>query len=461
MTIHGFTGDLIEPGDQRYDQARQVWNAAIDRRPALIARARCTADVAAVVRHAREKGLSLTVRGGGHSTAGLAVADGAIMLDLSAMKHVTVDAKTRTAIAEPGMTWEELDTATHREGLAVTGAAVGGAGVAGMTLGGGIGRLDRLAGLSCDNLTEAELVTADGQVLTVNDAEHPDLMWGLRGGGGNFGVVTSLTYRLHPVTTAYGGLLGYPYEVAADVLHAYADFAERAPDSLALYAALLTAPPLPFIPEGLRGRRIAGLLAFSFGAADDHPERPVASLQRQLPPPVADVTGPMSYLRTQQMGEGISPGGMHHYDTAEWLRALDDKAITAAVEAAGSATSPRSAIVFKRMGGATARVAPTDTAFWYRQAAHQINVHAEWTPGEPHAHQAWALATREAARHVSAGGGYIHFVNDDEGADRVRAAYGGNYARLAEVKAAYDPDNFFRRNHNITPAGEPAHGYLR
>jgi FAD/FMN-containing dehydrogenase len=228
-SVPGFTGELITQEDDRYDQARQVWNAAVDRHPALIACAHRTADVVAAVRFAREEGLPLSVRGGGHSSAGTAVADGALLLDLSALKTAEVDGAARTVVAAPGLTWAELDTATQQEGLATTGAACNAVGVAGMTLGGGIGRLDRLVGLSCDNLAEATLVTADGSVLTASETQHPDLFWALRGGGGNFGVVTSLSFRLHPVAQAYGGILGYTADRAADVLSAYAYFSERAP----------------------------------------------------------------------------------------------------------------------------------------------------------------------------------------------------------------------------------------
>jgi len=451
-SVPGFSGELITPDDDRYDQARQVWNAAVGRRPALIACAYREADVVAAVRFAREEGLPLSVRGGGHSSAGLAVADGALLLDLSAMKAAEVNAPARTVVAAPGLTWAELDAATQQEGLATTGAACNAVGVAGMTLGGGIGRLDRLVGLSCDNLTEATLVTADGSVLTASETEHPDLFWALRGGGGNFGVVTSLSYRLHPVTQAYGGIFGYTADHAAEVLGAHAYFSERAPDRLALYAVLLTAPPVPFIPPALRGQPLAGLLAFSFGTADEHPERSVAALKALLPPPAVDATGPMSYEQTQQMGEGISPAGMHHYDTAEWLDFVDDQVIGDLVSAAASATSPRSAIILKRMGGATERVGAGDTAFWYRRAAHNVHIGAEWTQGDPSSHRAWVHAARQAVTRASAGGGYVHFIADDEGPGRLRAAYGGNYARLASVKAAYDPDNFFRVNHNIPPS---------
>jgi FAD/FMN-containing dehydrogenase len=451
-SVRGFTGELIVPEDDEYDQARRVWNAAVDRRPALVARACRTEDVAAAVRFAREEGMALSVRGGGHSAAGLAVADGAVLLDLSAMKMVEVDPAARTAVAAPGLTWAELDTATQKEGLATTGAACGAVGVAGMTLGGGIGWLDRLAGLSCDNLTEAELVTADGRVLTASEAEHQDLFWALRGGGGNFGVVTSLSYRLHPVTWAYGGILGYTADRTAEVLRAYAYFSERAPDHLALYAVLGTAPSLPFIPPVLRGQPLAALLAFGFGTADDHPERAVAALMGLLPTPAVDTTGPVSYEEVQQMSDGMAPPGMHHYDTSEWLSFLDEKTIGHLVSAAAAVTSGRSSIVLKRMGGAVERVRPGDTAFWYRRAAHSLHIHAEWASGDPSPHRAWAHGTRQTATRASAGGGYPGFTAGDEVPGRIRAAYGGNYTRLANVKAVYDPDNFFRANHNVPPA---------
>jgi FAD/FMN-containing dehydrogenase len=457
--VPGFAGELIAPGDERYDRARTVWNAAIDRYPALIVRARGTADVSAAIRHARTTGMALSVRGGGHSAAGLAVADGALMLDLSPMKAVTVDPAACVAVAAAGLTWEELDAATQRHGLATTGGVVGSTGIAGLTLGGGIGWLDRMAGLSCDNLIEAEVVTADGRAVEASGTSHQDLMWALRGGGGNFGVVTSFAYRLHPVTTAYGGLLAYTFDRAADVLRVYAQAGEQAPGHLALYAALLTAPPLPFIPERLHGQPLAALLPVCFGTADDHPERAVAALRSLLPPPAADTTGPMSYQQVQRFSEAPGVPGMHHYYTAEWLDVLDDKAIETLIGAAAMAASPRSMIVLKRMGGATARLAASETAFWYRHAAHNLDIHAQWEPGDdPAPHRAWAQAARRAVRHASAGGGYVNFLGEDQGAARVRAAYGGNYTRLTEVKAAYDPDNFFHLNHNILPAcAAPAH----
>jgi FAD/FMN-containing dehydrogenase len=453
--VIGFTGELIAPGDQRYDAARRVWNAAIDRYPSLIARARSTADVVAVVRYARERGLPLSVRGGGHSAAGLAVADGALMLDLSAMKAVEVDPVARVAVAAAGLRWDELDAATQAFGLATTGGVVGSTGIAGLTLGGGIGWLDRFAGLTCDNLADVELVTAGGQVLRASADEHPDLFWALRGGGGNFGVVTSFSYRLHPVTAAYGGLVGYTFDHAADVLQAYAEFSDDAPDQLALYAALATAPPAPFIPEHLRGRPLAALLPVCFGTSDDA-ERTVTALRALLPPPVIDTCGPMSYQQVQQLSDATALPGMHHYYTAEWLSSLDSHAIGELITAFDKIMSPYSLIIVKRMGGATARMPADGTAFWYRQAAHNLDIHAQWPAAEDSApHVAWAHAARQAIRHASAGGGYVNFIGGDQ--DRVRSAYGGNYGRLAQVKTAYDPANFFHLNHNVVPGSAETH----
>jgi FAD/FMN-containing dehydrogenase len=446
----GFRGRLISPGDDGYDAARAVWNGAIDRHPALIARAAGTGDVAAAVRFARERGLPVSIRGGGHSAAGFAVADDALMLDLSGMKSVRVDPAARTAVAGPGLLWRELDAATQEYGLATTGGVVGSTGIAGLTLGGGIGWLDRMAGLACDNLLGAEVVTADGQVLQASADAHPDLFWALRGGGGNFGVVTCFTYRLHPVTEAYGGLLGYTMDRAAEVLQAYREIGAHAPDRLALYAGLVTAPPAPFVPGHLHGQRVVGLIPVYFGAAGEA-EQLLAPL-RALGTPAVAMVRPMSYQQAQQLTDGLNPPAMHHYYTAEWLRGLDDRTIEALVAAAVDAASPLSVIVLKRMGGAAARVPADATPFWYRQAEHNLDIHAQWAPGSaPEPHIAWARAARQAAWRDSAGGGYVNFIGAED-SGRVCAAYGGNYPRLARIKAAYDPGNFFHLNNNIPPA---------
>ena len=442
-----FSGQLISPGDDGYDAARRVWNAAIDRYPALIARASGTSDVVTAVRFARERDLPVSIRGGGHSAAGHAVADGALMIDLSAMKTTRIDPAESIAVAGAGLLWSELDAATQAFGLATTGGVVGTTGIAGLTLGGGIGYLDRLAGLTCDNLLGAEIVTADGRVLQVSADSHPDLFWALRGGGGNFGVVTSFSYRLHPVTGAFGGLLGYTLDRAAEVLQAYREASAEAPDRLALYAALVTAPPAPFVPERLRGQRVVGVIPVYFGSPDDA-ARALAPL-RALGSPVVDLTRPMSYQEVQHLTEGLNPPAMHHYYTSEWLHGLDDQTIEALVESAADAPSPHSLISLKRMGGAAGRVPADATAFWYRNAVHHLDIHAQWAPdGEPGPHVAWARAAGRAARSASAGGGYVNFIGaEDPG--RVPAAYGGNYGRLARVKAAYDPENFFHFNANI------------
>lgn len=454
-----FHGTLVSPGEEGYDAARRVWNGAVDRHPALIARARGTADVVTAVRFARERGLPVSIRGGGHSAAGFAVADGALMLDLSGMKGIRVDPAARTAVAGPGLLWSELDAATQEFGLATTGGMDGSTGIAGLTLGGGIGYLDRLAGLTCDNLLAAEVVTADGHVLRVSGDAHPDLFWALRGGGGNFGVVTSFTYRLHPVIQAYGGLLGYGFDQAAEVLRAYREVSTDAPDRLALYAGLVTAPSAPFVPGHLHGQRLAGLILVYFGAAGKA-GRALGPL-RALGTPAVAALRPMSYQEVQRLADGLNPPAMHHYYTAEWLRSLDDQTIEALVAAAAGASSPKSVIVLKRMGGATARVPADATPFWYRDAAYNLDIHAQWAPESlPRQHIAWARSARRAAQRDSAGGGYVNFLGAGDGS-RVRAAYGGNYARLAQIKAAYDPDNFFRINNNIPPAAGSGNGLAR
>jgi FAD/FMN-containing dehydrogenase len=454
-----FRGQLILPGDEGYDAARAVWNGAIDRRPALIARPSGTCDVVAAVRFARERGLPVSVRGGGHSAAGFAVADDALMIDVSALQEILVNPAARTAVAGSGLRWRELDAATQAYGLATTGGVDGTTGIAGLTLGGGLGWLDRLAGLACDNLLGAEVVTADGQVVEVSADDHPDLFWALRGGGGNFGVVTSFTYRLHPVAAVYGGLLGYPADRAAEVLQAYRDISADAPDRLALYVGLVTAPPAPFVPEHLRGQRVVGLIPVYFGAAEEAAQV-LAPLLAAIPP-VLDLTKPMSYQEVQRLTDGLNPPAMHHYYTSEWLYDLDDQTIGDLVATAADAPSRSSAIILKRMGGVAGRVPADATAFWYRDVAYHLDIHAQWAPGSPPGpHIAWARAARRAARRDSAGGGYVNFIAADEGPDRVRAAYGGNYPRLARIKAAYDPDNFFRLNNNIRPSVPAGNGRI-
>lgn len=288
-------------------------------------------------------------------------------------------------------------------------------------------------------------------MLQVSADSHPDLFWALRGGGGNFGVVTNFRYRLHPVTEAYGGLLGYPADRAVEALQAYRHLAAEAPDQLALNAGLVTAPAAPFVPDRLRGQPVVGLLPVYFGSATDG-ERALRPL-RAFAPAAIDLTGPMPYLQVQQQTDGFVAAGTHHYYTAEWLDDLDDHTIDALVAAAFDAPSPQSVVILKAMGGATARIPADATPFAYRHATHNLDIHAQYPAGEaPEPHLAWTRAVRRAAQSASAGGGYVNFIAHDQGPDRVRAAYGDNYHRLTQIKAAYDPDNVFHINHNIPPA---------
>lgn len=444
-------GEVLYPGDDAYDQARRVWNGAVDRRPVMIARCTSAADVAAAVSCARNSHLLVSIRGGGHSHAGFGVWDGALMIDLSPMKAISVDPARRTAVAGPGLTWAEFDAATQAHGLATTGADVSTTGIAGMTLGGGAGWLHRIAGLTCDNLLSAQVVTADGRTRRAAPDENSDLFWGLRGGGGNFGVVTSLEYRLQPVREVFGGLILHPLERGRDVLRFFQELCDSAPDELFLRAMLLLAPAAPFVPEELRGRPSLMLQAAYFGS-DAEGERCLRPL-REFGPPAVDLLRPLGYLDLQQAGPAIPPG-LFAYARSEWLRRLDERAIDALVAGAGQISAPFTLIEIQQMGGAMSRIPAGDTAFGYRHAAHHLAILSMWPPSEaPEGRITWARALSEELRPASAGGPYVNLLMGDEGEERVRAAYGPeNYARLAEIKARYDPDNVFQINHNIKPA---------
>lgn len=445
-----FAGEVLRPGDPPYDQARCVWNAAVDRRPALIARCTSTEDVTAALKLAREAQLLVSIRGGGHSHAGFGVWDGALMLDLSLMKTMSVNSVRRTAVAGPGLTWATFDAATQAHGLATTGADVATTGIAGMTLGGGAGWLHRIAGLTCDNLLSAQVVIADGRVLRATPAENTDLFWALRGGGGNFGVVTSLEYRLHPVHEVFGGLVLHPLERGRAALRLFQELCDSGPDELFLRAMLVLAPPAPFVPEELRGRPAVMLHAAYFGRQADG-ERLLRPL-REVGPPAVELLHPMRYLDLQQAGPAIPPG-LFAYARSEWLQRLDDRTIDALLAGAAQISTPFTLIELQQMGGAMSRVSERDTAFACRHAAHHLAILSMWPPADAaEGRVAWARSLWEAVRRASAGGPYVNLLMGDEGDERIRAAYGpANYARLVEIKAKYDPTNVFRINHNIRP----------
>ena len=446
-------GRVLSPETDGYDEVRRIWNGAIDRRPAVITRCTTAADVAAAIRFARQHGLVIAVRGGGHSIPGLSVCDDGMMIDLQPMKAIEVDAEARLATAGPGVIWAELDRATQEYGLAVTGGEVSDTGIAGLTLGGGFGWLKRTCGLACDNLVEAEVVTADGRVVRANEDEHPDLFWALRGGGGNFGIVTRFTYRLHPVgPMLYGGAVVHPGERAGDVLRFMRELSQEVPDEVSLMVALVTAPPSPEFPTSLQGQPIAVLGACHVGdlTAGEQALRPV----REFGPPAVDLLGPIPYVALQQLIDAATPRGLQYYVKSEWLAALPDVVVDGLVDHHASRTSPLHQILVHQMGGAVARVPQEKTAFAYRDAAFVLTVAGVWASPEEsrHSHVAWTRSAWEASRPASMGGAYVNHLDADEGQDRVRDAYGPIiYQRLVDVKTTWDPDNVFRLNHNIQP----------
>jgi FAD/FMN-containing dehydrogenase len=453
-SLDGFTGTVLRPGDDGFEEARRVWNFAIDRRPAFIARCRTTADVAAAVRFGVRHDLGMAVRGGGHSIPGHSTCEGGLVVDLSRMKAVAVDPAAQRATVQPGVLWRELDPVTQQQGLAVPGGEVSDTGVAGLTLGGGIGWLSRAFGLTCDSLVAAELVAADGSVVPVSRDREPELLWGLCGGGGNFGVVTRFGFRLHPVPVPmFAGFVMHPLQRATAALAAFLELAADAPDRLGLNAALVVAPPAPFVPEPVRGRPVAILAAGWIG--DDAEGADLVRRLREAGEPVLDTFGRMPYTALQSMVDDALPAGVASYARSEWLRPLDSAGAEALLAAASEPTSPMSQVLVRVMGGAIARVPADATAFRFREAAAMLTVSAMWPDpadsGEQH--RAWCRAQWEALRPWSAGGGYVNHLGD-EGRTRVREAYGDEtWQRLVALKRRWDPDNVFSRNQNIPPTG--------
>jgi FAD/FMN-containing dehydrogenase len=452
MEIEGFRGPVLEPSDEGYEAARAIWNGDIQRRPAVIARCTGAADVMAAVRFARERELPVAVRGGGHAVAGHALCEGGLVVDLSPMTGVRVDPLAATVRAQGGCHWRHVDHETQAFGLAVPAGIVTHTGIGGLTLGGGIGHLGRRFGLTIDSLASCDVVTADGELLVASDDERPDLFWGLRGGGGNFGVVTSFQYRAHPVgPTVLAGLLAWPMEEAAGVLRSFRDFVAGAPDEVGIMANLRVAPAVPAVPEELHGKPIVALVVCYSGPIDEG-QRVLRPL-REFGALAADTVAPKPYLAHQAMFDAAYPHGRGYYWKSWKLPPLTDAAIDVVVEHASAITSPYSAVPIFTLGGAIARVADDAAAFTGRSAAHDINIVASWLPDdpEPERHKAWARRFWEAMRPFGCGV-YVNFLSDEEAA-HVKVAYGHQkYARLVALKSKYDPDNFFRFNQNIAPA---------
>jgi len=448
-------GEVLLPTSAGYDRARRLWNGAVDRRPACIARCAGVADVVAAVRFARERDLEIAVRGGGHNVAGTAACDDGIVIDLSAMRAVWVDPAGRTAWVQGGALWGDVDHETQAHGLATTGGIVGHTGVAGLTLGGGIGFLMRKHGLTIDNLLAAEVVTAEGSIVRASAEEHPDLFWALRGGGGNFGIVTSFRFALHPVgPTVLAGPVFWAADDTTDVLRFYRDFAAEAPDELGSVIRLGTVPPLADIPDDLHWRPAIAVVGCFAGAVADG-ARAVRALRR-FGTPLVDLLAPRQYAAFQGGFDDTVVHGWHYYWKAANLVGLSDDAIAVIADHAYAAGSPRSYTAMFHMGGAVARVAHDATAYAARDVAHNIIVDAVSLPGEPGvaaAEAAWARRFLQALQPHRAAGVYVNFLDSDDDTTRVREAYGDRtHRRLAEVKANYDPDNVFHHNKNIQPA---------
>ncbi len=432
-------GPLLVPGDPGYDGARTIHNASIDRRPAMIARCVGAGDVIACVRFAREHDLLVSVRGGGHSIAGKAVCDGGLMIDLSSMKGIRVDPAERTVRAEPGLLLGEFDRETQAFGLATTMGVISRTGIAGLTLGGGIGWLVRKYGLACDNLVSVDVVTADGLLLTASANENEELFWGVRGGGGNFGVLTSLEYRLHEVGPVLGGGVLYPVAKTREVLRFYREFTASCPDELSTQVMTITVPDVG---------RVVGVGGCYCGPLSEG-EKLLKPL-RTFGPPAVDLFAPMPYVQHQGMFDPFFPPGRHVYTKANFLNGLSDGAIEVFTEYA-IAPSPYTAGVLEHLGGAFSRAGPAENAFAHREYPYNFSIWSNWTePADSQKNIQWTREFWDAMRPFMGEGAYVNYL-EDEGDPRAREAYGSNYDRLVALKNKYDPTNFFRMNHNIKP----------
>jgi FAD/FMN-containing dehydrogenase len=435
-------GQVVVGGEPGYDEARRVWNGNVDRRPALVVRCQGPADVQQAVNFARALGLLVSVRGGGHSAPGYGTNDGGVVIDLSPMKGIRVDPDARTVTAQGGVLWRELDHETQAFGLATTGGTVSNTGITGLTLGGGLGWLMGKHGLTIDNLLSADVVTADGEFRKASAKDNPDLFWALRGGGGNFGVVTSLEYRLHPVTQVLGGLVIYPLDQARDVLRFYRDFSAGLPDEAEAYAALLTAP---------QGMPVAALILGYNGPIAEGEQ--VLAPARRFGKPVADVVGAMPYAARQRLlDEPNATHGLQRYWRSAFTEQISDGLIDVMIKGASSFSSPLSALLFFNVHGAATRVAPTATAFAPRRPQWDFDAIGQWTEGaESPSHIAWVRALWSELEPHLKGSAYVNHLAADDRPEKVRESFGENYGRLRALKATYDPKNLFRVNANIAP----------
>jgi FAD/FMN-containing dehydrogenase len=440
-----FTGQILRATDPGYEDARRVHNGLIDKRPALIARCRGLGDIVDAVKVARDQKLEVAVRGGGHNVAGRATVDGGLMIDLSPMKGIHVDPKARTARAQGGLTWNEFNRETQLHGLATTGGVVSSTGIAGLTLGGGLGWLMGKHALALDNLLSADVVLADGRIVTASDGDNADLFWALRGGGGNFGVAASFEYRLHavgPVVT--GGLIGYPFGAAWDVLRHFRDVTASLPDEFTVFAGLVHAP------DG-SGEKLAVIVLCHCGtlAEGENAVQPI----KQFGMPALDAIGPIPYSRLNAMLDAAYPRGALNYWKSNFLSSLSDDAIRTMIDCFAKCPAPMGQMLLEHFHGAVARVGVTDTAFPHRAEGYNMLVLSEWMdPNHNSACTAWARESYAALQPFMGTGRYMNYFDDDERGDAVAAAYGPNYRRLQEIKAKYDPENFFHMNQNIQPA---------
>ena len=449
-----FRGSLLQPGDDGFDDARLVWNGLHDRHPAVIARCTNAEDVVAAVNFAREHGLVVAVRGGGHSAPGYATCDGGIVIDLSPMKQIDVDPGARTARAEAGLTWGEFDAATQEHGLAVTGGRFSTTGIAGLTLGSGSGWLERKCGLTADNLLSADVVTAAGERLTASPDENADLFWGLRGGSGNFGIVTSFEYRLHEVgPMVYGGPMFCMPDRAGDIMRFVSEYMPSAPDDLGGGIAFINAPPEPFIPAELQLQPMVGVIICWTGSPEEG-ERVVAPI-REVAQPVVDMVQQMPYTALQSMLDGGGPKGIRGYFKAEFMNEMDDEAIDKLVRHGGERAGPMAQLLLEPMRGAISATGEDDTALGRRDVAWCYHALAMWMEPDPEtadAHVAWARGLAADLKPHATEGVYLNYISDDEGEARVRSSYGPKYDRLVALKDRYDPDNLFSLNQNIRPS---------